>query len=94
MRITAKIVLLPTVVVVTAAWLLAVLVSKIYGFTHGFLWVTLLVPIALACCLQMWHNALVFLVLGTASYVVLFGMTAVEVVLETIQAMLIRAVAE
>lgn len=65
MRITAKIVLLPTVVV-TAAWLLAVLASKNYGFTHGFLWVTLLVPIALACCLQMWHNALVFLVLGTA----------------------------
>ena len=94
MRITAKIVLLPAVVVVTVAWLLAVLASKIYGFTHGFLLVTLLVPIALACCLQMWHNALVFLVLGAASYMVLFGMTAVEIVLGTIQAMLIRTVAE
>lgn len=94
MRIIAKIVLLPAVVIVTAVWLLAVLASKIYSFTHGFLWAMLLVPIALACCLQMWQNALVFLVLGTSSYVVLCGMTAVEVVLETIQAMLVRVAAE
>ena len=51
--------------------------------THGFLWAILLVPVVLACLLQMWQNAAVFLAVGVISYLVLFGLTAAEVLLET-----------
>lgn len=93
MRIIAKVALMPVVAVVTAVWFLAALASRIYGITHGFLWALLLIPIILACCLQMWQNALVFLAFGIASYIILLGMTAVEVFLEALRAMLLNVVA-
>lgn len=83
MRIIIKLVLLPVVIVATIAWLIALLASRIFGMVHGFLWVVLLIPIILACCLQMWQNAAVFAAVGFISYMVLFGLTAAEVLLDT-----------
>lgn len=42
-----------------------------------------LVPVIIACFLQMWQNAAIFLAVGIASYLVLFGLTAAEILLET-----------
>ena len=93
MRIIAKMALLPVIAVVTVDWLLSALASRIYSITHGFLWVLLLIPIILACCFQMWQNAMVFLALGIAGYIILLGMTVVEVLLDTLRAMLLNVVA-
>lgn len=83
MRIIIKLALLPVVIFTTVAWLIALLASKIFGMVHGFLWALLLIPIILACCLQMWQNAAVFAAVGFISYMVLFGLTAAEVLLDT-----------
>ena len=83
MRFLIKLALLSVWIVVAVCWLLAAIVSRVYGLTHGFLWVVLLVPVFIACFLQMWQNAAIFLAVGIASYLVLFGLTAAEILLET-----------
>lgn len=85
MRFLIKLALLPVVIVVTVVWLIALLASKIFGMVHGFLWALLLIPIILACCLQMWQNAIIFLAVGVVSYLVLLGLTVVEVLLKTVR---------
>ena len=85
MRIIIKLALLPVVIFATVAWLIALLASKIFGMVHGFLWALLLIPIILACCLQMWQNAAIFAAVGFISYLLLFGLTAAEVLLDTVR---------
>lgn len=85
MRFLIKLALLPVVIVATVVWLIALLASKIFGMVHGFLWALLLIPIILACCLQMWQNAIIFLAVGVVSYLVLLGLTVVEVLLKTVR---------
>ena len=85
MRFLIKLALLPIVIVATVVWLIALLASKIFGMVHGFLWALLLIPIILACCLQMWQNAIIFLAVGVVSYLVLLGLTVVEVLLKTVR---------
>ena len=82
MRFILKLALLPVIAIIGVLWLISAAASRIYGLTHGFLWAILLIPIALACILQMWQNALVFLAVGVASYLLLFILTAVEVLLD------------
>lgn len=83
MRFLIKLALMPVWIIVAVCWMLAAIVSRVYSVTHGFLWAILLVPVVLACLLQMWQNAAVFLAVGVISYLVLFGLTAAEVLLET-----------
>ena len=85
MRIIIKLALLPVVIVATVVWLIALLASKIFGMVHDFLWALLLIPIILACCLQMWQNAAIFAAVGFISYLLLFGLTAAEVLLDTVR---------
>lgn len=83
MRFLIKLALIPLWIVVATCWLFAAIVSRVYGLTHGFLWAVLLVPVIIACTLQMWQNAAVFLAIGVASCLVMFGLTAAEILLET-----------
>ena len=85
MRFLIKLALLPVVIVATVVWLIALLASKIFGMVHGFLWALLLIPIILACCLQMWQNAIIFAAMGFISYLILFGLTAAEVLLDAVR---------
>lgn len=86
MSFLIKLALIPVWIVVAVCWLFAAFVSRVYGLTHGFLWALLLCPVAIACVLQMWQNAVVFLAIGVISYLVLFGLTVAEVLLETARA--------
>lgn len=83
MRFLIKLALIPVWMVVAVCWLFAAIVSRIYELTHGFLWALLLVSVVLACILQMWQNAAIFLAFGVISYLVLVGLTAAEILLET-----------
>ena len=85
MKFLFKLALLPVLIAIWVCWIIAAIASRIYGLTHGFLWAVLLVPIVIACVLQMWQNALVFLAVGAASYLILFAFTFVEVLLETLR---------
>jgi len=85
MRILVKLALLPVVIVATVVWLISLMASRVFGMVHGFLWALLLIPIILACCLQMWQNAAIFAAVGFISYLLLFGLTAAEVFLDTVR---------
>lgn len=85
MRLLIKLALIPVWIVVTVCWLFAAIVSRLYELTHGFLWALLLVPVAIACILQMWQNAVVFLVIGVVSYLVLFGLSVIEMMLNSVR---------
>ena len=82
MRFILKLALLPVIAIIGVLWLISAAASRIYGLTHGFMWAILLIPLAIACVLQMWQNAMLFLVIGIASYLLLFALTAVEIFLE------------
>jgi len=85
MRILVKLAVLPVVIVATVVWLISLMASRIFGMVHGFLWALLLIPIILACCLQMWQNAAIFAAVGFISYLLLFELTAAEVFLDTVR---------
>lgn len=83
MRLLVKLALVPVWIIVAVCWLLSAMVARTFALTHGFLWAILLIPIVIACLLQMWQNAAIFFAVGVISYLILFGLTAAEVVLET-----------
>lgn len=60
-------------------------INTLVAMVHGFLWALLLIPIILACCLQMWQNAIIFAAMGFISYLILFGLTAAEVLLDAVR---------
>ena len=90
MKFIFKLALLPVIAIIGVLWLISAAASRIYGLTHGFLWAILLIPIAIACILQMWQNAMLFLAIGIASYLILFCLTAIEIVLESVRDVLCK----
>ena len=84
-----RILLAPVVLVLWVLWVLAVVVERIYSFSHGIVLGLLVIPILLACFFRMWQNALIFAAVGGAGYLVLALVVSVEVLLETARASVI-----
>lgn len=92
MRFLIKLALMPVWIIVAVCWMFAAIVSRVYSVTHGFLWAILLVPVVLACLLQMWQNAFLFLSIGIASYLILFGFVVIEVFFESLRKRLLSII--
>lgn len=84
-----KILLAPVVLILWVLWVLAVVVERLYSFSHGIVLGLLVIPILLACFFRMWQNALLFAAVGVAGYLILALVVSIEVLLEAARASLI-----
>lgn len=84
-----KILLAPVVLILWVLWVLAVVVERLYSFSHGIVLGLLVIPILLACFFRMWQNALLFAAVGAAGYLILALVVSIEVLLEAARASLI-----
>ena len=83
MKLILKLLVLPAAVVVWLLWLVTVIVQKLFASLNGILWGLLAIPVLLACCLQMWDNALFLASLGGIIFLGLLILVLAEALLET-----------
>lgn len=83
-KLIIKILILPALLVVGVTRLLVALAIKIYGFVSFWFWVILAIITLMTVVYQKWDQTAIMVVLGTASFAVLFGAVWVQVTLDDV----------
>ena len=72
-KLLMKIIVLPMILVIAVARLGVDLAIKLYGFVSFWLWVFLGIVVIMTVCQQNWMQTLLAIVIGGATFIVLFG---------------------
>ena len=83
-KLFVKILILLALFVVGVARLLVTLAIKVYGFVSFWFWVLLAIITVMTVVYQKWDQTVIMVVLGAASFAVLFGGVWVQVTLEDV----------
>lgn len=83
-KLLMKIIVLPMILVIAVARLGVDLAIKLYGFVSFWLWVFLGIVVIMTVCQQNWMQTLLAIVIGGATFIVLFGAVWIQVALEDI----------
>lgn len=84
LKLLLKIVVLPMILVVVVARLGIDLAIKLYGFVSFWLWVFLGIVVIMTVCQQNWMQTVFAVVIGGATFAILFGAVWIQVTLEDV----------